>query len=413
MVLGLAGIAVAISLIIWLTHRKWKLGWAMLMGSLLVAVFNRFTPPLVLGTLWGALASPTTLNLLFIIGAITVLGYMLRQIGSLKAMIRDLNRLVRDVRLLMMLIPALVALLTIPGGAVFSVPMMEPLGLKVKMRAESIAAANIIFRHLAYMIFPFYSTLLLMAEISRVDVYFLIRYNLPVFFLAVIFSYFYFFRGIPRDAGKNQEARLNPTNAFALLVSAFPFVLVLVLGVGFKLYFPLALLAGILYVIFVGNPDREERGTIRERLALVVPGIDWSLMLAIAGIMVFKDFVQASGALQDLSLLLLGLGIPLLLLAVLFPLLTGLITGNNAASLGITVPLFLPLLPPGALGEAYLAVMYLSGLMGYLASPFHMCLILSTQYLQASLPRVIRMVLAVSLTIIGFSLVFLLFYSAG
>ena len=411
MFIGLTGIAGAIALVIWLTRRQWMLGWAMLAGSLVVAVFNRLTPLKTLEIMWGALTSATTVNLVLIIGAISVLGFMLREIGTLDSIIQNLNNLVRDIRLLMIFVPALVALLMVPGGAVFSVPMMEPLGKKLKMKAESVSAANIIFRHLSYMIFPFYPSLLLMAEISRVDVYFFIRYNFPVFFLGLGFAFFYFFGRVPRDAVKNEEARLSTANLRALLVSSLSMVIVLVLGIGFKVYFPAALLAGILYVIFMGNPASERGDTPRERLAMVWPGIDWSMVLAIVGIMVFKDFVQASGSLNDLSALLLGLGIPLLLLAVLFPLLTGLITGNNAASLGITVPLFLPLLPPGVRGEAYLAVMFISSLMGYLASPFHLCLVLSTQYLRASLAEVIKEVLLASLTIIGLSLLpLLLFY---
>jgi len=411
MFIGLTGIAGAIALVIWLTRRQWMLGWAMLAGSLVVAVFNRLTPLKTLEIMWGALTSATTVNLVLIIGAISVLGFMLREIGTLDSIIQNLNNLVRDIRLLMIFVPALVALLMVPGGAVFSVPMMEPLGKKLKMKAESVSAANIIFRHLSYMIFPFYSSLLLMAELSQVDVYFFIRYNFPVFFLGLGFAFFYFFGRVPRGAVKNEEARLSTANLRALLVSSLSMVIVLVLGIGFKVYFPAALLAGILYVILMGNPASERGDTSRERLAMVWPGIDWSMVLAIVGIMVFKDFVQASGSLNDLSALLLGLGIPLLLLAVLFPLLTGLITGNNAASLGITVPLFLPLLPPGVRGEAYLAVMFISSLMGYLASPFHLCLVLSTQYLRASLSGVIKEVLLASLTIIGLSLLpLLLFY---
>ena len=81
---------------------------------------------------------------------------------------------------------------------------------------------------------------------------------------------------------------------------------------------------------------------------------------------------------------------------------------NNIASLGMSVPLFLPFLPTGDLGSAYLAAMYVASLAGYTASPFHLCLILSTEYFKASLPQVLKKVALVSslLVIVSFLQVF-------
>jgi uncharacterized protein len=132
--LGLTGIFIAILLIIFLTHRRWKLGWAMLMASLIVAVFNGFNPLFALEVFWGALTNTTTIFLALVITAITIFGFLLRETGYLQDTIKNLTRVVSDFRILIMVIPALVAMLTIPGGAVFSAPMMEPLGKELKMR---------------------------------------------------------------------------------------------------------------------------------------------------------------------------------------------------------------------------------------------------------------------------------------
>lgn len=409
MFLGLTGIFVAIVMIVFLTHKKWKLGWAMLMASLIVAVFNGFNPLFALQVFWGALTDATTIFLALVITGITIFGFLLRNTGYLQDMIKNLTRLVSDFRILIMVIPALVAMLTIPGGAVFSAPMMEPLGKDLKMRDASVAAANIFYRHLIYSIVPFYSSLLLMAQLSRVDIFIFIRYTIPVFLVGGVISYFYYFHNVPRTAGAKDGSGMNMENLKDLFTSFFPFLIILVLGIGFKMYFPLAILISIIYIIIWGNPAAKT-GSIKERAAMVYPGIDWFMMLAIIGIMIFKDFVQASGALDALSVLLLDLGIPLLLLVVLFPLVTGLVTGNNNASVAISVPLFLPLLPAGGLGEAYLAIMFISSLMGYQVSPFHLCLVLSTQYFRASMPQVIKEVLVPSMMVIVIALIPLIFY---
>ncbi len=410
MFLGLSGIFIAILLIIFLTHRKWKLGWAMLTASLIVAIFNGFKPLFALEVFWGALTNTTTIFLALVITAITIFGFLLQETGYLEDTIKNLTRVVSDFRVLLMVIPALVAMLTIPGGAVFSAPMMDPLGKELNMRPATVSAANVFFRHLIYSIVPFYSSLILMAQLSQVDIFVFIRYNTPLLLVGGLFAYFYYFHNVPRTAGAGDGAGINLENIKALFISFFPFVIILVLGIGFKMYFPLAILISIIYIVILGNPAAQKTSSPRERAAMIWPGIDWFMILAIMGIMVFKDFVQVSGALDALSVLLLDLGIPLLLLVVLFPLLTGLVTGNNTASVAISVPLFLPLLPAGALGEVYLAIMFVSSLMGYQVSPFHLCLVLSTEYFKAPLTQVIKEILVPSLMVIAIAMIPLIFY---
>jgi hypothetical protein len=133
-----------------------------------------------------------------------------------------------------------------------------------------------------------------MAQLSQVDIFVFIRYNVPVLLAGGLFAFFYYFHKVPRTAGAADGAGINLENVKALFISFFPFVIILVLGIGFKVYFPLAILISIIYIIILGNPAAKS-GSIRERAAMVWPGIDWFMMLAIIGIMVFKDFVQASG----------------------------------------------------------------------------------------------------------------------
>lgn len=410
MLLGLGGIFTALFVIIFLTRRGWKLGWAMLSGSLTLVLFNRLHYLLVLETLWEAVKSPVTINLVFIIITITIFGHLLQQTGSMQAMLDNLGLVIKDLRFLFMFIPALAGLLMVPGGAALSAPMVDQTSKDLKMTGETAAAANVFFRHLLFLVFPFFPGLLLMSEMSGVDVYFFVYYNIPVLVLALVATFFYFFRGTKKFARGKVNQGIKPELLLKLFVSIFPFFLVLLLGLLFNIYFPLALLAGILYVVVRGNPERDKQESWRERLLLLLPGINWSMVLAILGIMVFKGFVQVAGSLDILSVFLLELGVPLLLLAVTFSFFTGVITGNNVASLGMSVPLFLPLLPAGNLGSAYLAAMYVASLAGYTASPFHLCLILSAEYFKASLSQVLKKVALVSSFLVIVSFLQVLFY---
>lgn len=397
MLAGLVGIFIAIVAIILLTWKGWKLEWAMFTGALIVGFFSGLSPVEGIIILGNSLRDPVTVYLLLVIIAITSFGNLLLKTGYLEGMIENLGKIIKDFRLLLGIIPALVGLLMVPGGAVFSAPMIEGMGKEVKMNKDIVASVNVVFRHLFYLIFPLYPPLLLIAEVSNIGIYSLIVFNLPVLILGLAVNSFYFFAKHSSSTRRSATKKMNARLGRELFISLFPFIMVLVLGIIFDVYFPLALLAGILFVVVAGYPGREEKYSFRERAAQIIPGINWSMALAIVGIMVFKDFVEASGALDDLSVMLLGFGMPLLLLAILFPFVTGIITANHSAAIGITISIFLHLLPQGNAGVAYMGIIFISSLAGYVASPFHLCLIFTVEHFKANLlPVLIKVSIACS-----------------
>ena len=97
-------------------------------------------------------------------------------------------------------------------------------------------------------------------------------------------------------------------------------------------------------------------------------------------------------------------GIPELLVIVLFPMIVGMISGLTVAFVGISFPILLYILAPG--GAPYMpmiALAYLSGFIGVLFSPLHLCLIYSAEYFKADLAKVFKKLIypLITLFIIG------------
>jgi hypothetical protein len=105
--------------------------------------------------------------------------------------------------------------------------------------------------------------------------------------------------------------------------------------------------------------------------------------IAVAGIMVFQGFVQKTGAVDHLAVYFEEAGTPLLLLAIIFPLFTGMVSGSSLATVGILFPLFSPLLSGGLEREVILALLYISIIVGYVVSPIHLCLVLTKEICRA------------------------------
>ncbi len=99
--------------------------------------------------------------------------------------------------------------------------------------------------------------------------------------------------------------------------------------------------------------------------------------------MIFKGYIEGSGAMTVMAEYLDHLGVPLLLLAIILPLFTGIATGSSLAGVGILFPIFIPLIPAGMDKLAFLSLVYVSIIIGYVISPVHMCLVLTREVCQA------------------------------
>jgi len=117
---------VVIAVIIFLIRRKWKLEYIMLLASLLIGIFFDLSPIQIGKNIVLALVDPMTLRLIGIIVLVYILSGVLRKVESLKNLVDSLQQLVKDYRLILAFIPALLGLIPMPAGAMFSAPISLP-----------------------------------------------------------------------------------------------------------------------------------------------------------------------------------------------------------------------------------------------------------------------------------------------
>ncbi|RLA82607.1 MAG: hypothetical protein DRG31_07135, partial [Deltaproteobacteria bacterium] len=77
-----------------------------------------------------------------------------------------------------------------------------------------------------------------------------------------------------------------------------------------------------------------------------------------------------------------------LLLEIFLPYFTSFLVGSPSAGIAISYPVLLSLL--GKLSEKAAALIMASAYLGYLASPLHLCMALTVQYLKIPLEKVYR-----------------------
>ncbi|MEK7796552.1 MAG: DUF401 family protein, partial [Pseudomonadota bacterium] len=113
------------ALIVFFIRLKWNLGLVMIIGALFVGLLFAMSPEMIAKGITNGLLDTTTIQLILALAMIMVLENVLRKTENLQRMVNSLKGLVRDHRIVMALMPAVIGLLPSIGGARFSAPFVE------------------------------------------------------------------------------------------------------------------------------------------------------------------------------------------------------------------------------------------------------------------------------------------------
>jgi integral membrane protein (TIGR00529 family) len=371
--LKLAGILV---LILVLLRLKWNLGLVLLLASALTGLlFGLSLGDLALDAL-GAAIDSLTLRLVAIVLLITFFGQILRSTLQLEGLIRALGDLFVDRRWLLALMPMLIGLLPMVGGAMFSAPMVEEASESLDISRERRTFLNYWFRHTLEPIFPLYPSLVVAAGLMGVPVQTLTVTQVPIFLAAVAGGLLFGLLGVRGVHGSSDNPPGRKDTLILLLRSIWPILLVLALSVVLKVDLILSLLLTLAALVVVQRLGPS-------RLLAAAKGTPLGTVPIIFGTMVFRRILETSGALETMSQALTASGIPLAVIVFAVPLMAGLLTGLAVGAFAIAFPIVLPLCGPDLVSSGYGLLAYAGGFVGLMVSPLHLCLALTRVYFKA------------------------------
>ncbi|MFP4058349.1 MAG: DUF401 family protein [Candidatus Brocadiia bacterium] len=345
-----------------------------------------------------AAIAPRSLQLVGLILLITFLGHALRHAASLQRLIGALKALLRDRRAAMAVAPAFVGLLPMPGGALFSAPMVGELTSDVDVPREDQVLINFWFRHVWEWTWPLYPGLLFASQILDAPLETLILAQAPLTAAAILIGAGVCFRRLRMPA----EARRRPRPARdwrELAASVWPVALVVVLtaslgaaerlgaNLGFSTKTALLVALAVVDPLFLAL----QRVPWRQVASLVRRTLQVRLIVLVYGVLAFGYMLAEYGAADAVSREFTGWGVPAPLLLFSVPFVVGMLTGYQPGVVGTCFPLLASLIAVGG-GVDYgrAAFAYAGGLCGVLLSPVHLCLVLSREYFEAEFRRVYR-----------------------
>ncbi len=377
-------------LIIILLRKKVQTGWVMLSAGLALGLLFRVDLQGHLLTLKRAIISPVFLQLGVALNIIMFLEHVMRTKGYLNKTVIALKTLIPSAKINLMILPAFLGLLPSPGGAVFSAPLVAEAGKGLSLSPEDQSLINYWFRHLWEFFIPMYPGVILASQLLEIPVGKLSLMLSTFFFIAVPLGYFLYIRKIETYPGLKEEAVTNDTKSnglFDLWAGIWPVTVIVLTVLLFKTDVSLTVIA-VLILLLVMNRYR-----IPDLKKLCKESFSLSIIILIVGILFFKEMLATSGVIAWLPVYLKSLGVPDLLVLVCLTFFVAFAIGLSQGYVAATFPLLIGIIGTGSqLNPGAFVLAYISGFVGIMLSPVHLCLFITVDYFKADLIKVWRKV---------------------
>lgn len=404
--------------VLFLIRKKLSLGHSFILGAVSLSVLFGLHPKPMIVSMAKSIVYPKTLSLALIVSLILVLSSSMELSGQMKRLLKNFRGLITNIKINLIVFPALIGLLPMPGGAVFSAPMVKDLGTQSDLSVDKLSFINYWFRHIWEYWWPLYPGVLLSTVLANINILTFIAFMCPITILALYFGYLPL-KNLRQTLVENPGQDSN-VSVWPFFKEMTPILLVIIPGLGmgilFSYLFPnltvskeigliLALFMSIGWIWFSNTLSKNQIWKI------VSNPQNLNMMYIVASILIFKGILEDSHAVVTISNELLMLKVPLMLIAVILPFLVGLITGITIAFVGVTLPILIPLIH--SLGETgfmlqYVMLTIVCGFSGVLLSPLHLCLILSNEYFNTTMSAVYRHLWLLCACLMGSGIVYFL-----
>ena len=390
-------LAIVIVAIIIALRYKAPVGLTLFIAGLLAAALYRIEIPAILDSYWQLLRSSRFLSLTGVIILVTILGSLLNDLGHLDRLSAACSRLYGGTRTAVAVLPFLIGLMPMPGGALLSAPLVGTLLSDPKYTPEFKTAGNYWFRHLAEPFWPIYPGVILTEAVTGMKMSRVAMMQFPLTIFMLVLGAIFISRKIDRSSGVGGE---TGKALLDILSSLWPIIgAILLYGLlGINLVFSI-LLSTIALVLLT----RPNKSIVMQSLK---KGLSYRLTLVVFGIMSFQAVLELTGAINAVPAFAEAMHFPPWALIFLVCFLLGFLTGMVAAFIGMGYALLAGFIYQPELIPGNVLLAYLAGYLGMLLSPTHLCLILSAAYFKANLGKVYRQLAwpAIILAIAGFIL---------
>ena len=407
-------IFVIFALVLILNRFRLHLGISLLIGSVTLALWTDLGPGGWLNAAMSSVASLQTIGLASIVGLILMMSRLMERSGHMSRLVERFSLLSRDARVVGAVMPALIGLLPMPGGALFSAPMVETSLHEHPINGEQKTIINYWFRHVWEYWWPLFPGVVLAITLLDVSPWRYMGMMAPVTLFSILAGILFILKPMGRIKmpGKGRPSWSGIGRFLWEMMPILVVILIMLLLMGLAKGLPLlgipvemtgaspilpGLVGAIVWVCVVNHiPVSGLRAAVLDKGIL-------PFLLLVFSVMVFKGVMTESHTIGQIRDELMANRIPVQLIIMIMPFVSGLITGIAIGFVGTSFPLVIPLFQalPTYDSMALAAVAFTFGFMGMMLSPVHLCFLVSKDYYKAGLLKSYRYLALPTLTVMA------------
>ncbi|NQU75157.1 MAG: DUF401 family protein [Planctomycetes bacterium] len=402
------------ALILVLSRLRVPLSLAIAAGAVVLGFAFGLTGSQVPLTVFAGAIQPRAIALTVVTVLLLALSGMMQFGGQMTEIVDLVKALLRRPAVAMAALPALIGLLPMPGGAVFSAPMVEAAAGRGNAGGSVLSAFNYWFRHIWEHWWPLYPGVMLAMALSKSSYWALAAYQLPLgVFMAV--AGLLLFRGLNPDLHAKAAPAAPGSSRKLLIATSSIWVIVLV-------WVPMQFIVAWAIVPNLPTAFRHSAGSAITSYAPLIFGllvsIVWTVLLRhhawsvvgrifagkvpytmaglVISVMIFQHMLDQTGAARQIAAELRDLRVPVVLVVAILPFIAGLLVGLAVGFVGVSFPIVVALVETmgaGASMHTYVALAYGFGHLGQMMSPLHLCHVMSNQYFKTTFGPVYRRLL--------------------
>lgn len=357
---------------------KIKLSYTLLISAGILGIISRLGFETLGQVVLSISINPSSRATVLTVIMVSILGGLMSHYKILDRIVETLLLIIGNKKNILMVIPGMIGVLIIPGGALLSAPFINNIGEEMNLPPSRRAAINLVFRHIAMFILPYSTSLLIVsASIPNINIFRLILLNLFFVISLIIVGYFFFLKDIPSDRPSSRKT--IGENLLKLLIYTSPIYASVIINFITGLPFYITLIASVFIVYFLSDK--------KDFLKVFIKSINWNTVLTVIAVLIMKETILHMEDLLKIFNNMLNASNSMLSTIIVFWISSfffGYITGNQTAALAIILPMISQLYITNNMLYIYTYFAFGSSFMGYFFSPIHLCQAFTLEHMGAT-----------------------------
>ncbi len=394
----LAALSISFVLLAVMLYKRVSIGIALVFVAMVMGLLS-MNPVNALKALAETSVDPTTISLVLVTFGIMLLSLLYKETQALETLSKSFSGLLKNSKLTVGTLPAIIGLLPVPGGALMSAPLVETEAEKLGLEEYEKTYVNVWFRHIIFPVYPMSQVLILTAILTGASITSIIVSQIPVVATMTVVGYFAVLKRPKISDNVTIEAKTRDS-VRSFLKSFSPIIVMALTVIIFGVDVSIAAFVGIALLLSITRP--------RPRILIktISNTAIYKVVLAAYGAMLLRSFTMVSGVSEILGQIIVAWNINEVVLLATLPAVLALLVGSPSGGVAVSVPII-----AGTLNftSSSAGLLYISAYFGYLAAPTHLCLALTADYFKCPLNKLYKILVpSLAVSFLAALLVFML-----